>query len=84
VIPFEITASRGGTETSTVLEGRGWIDVASLEVNGTPAQVRWVDDESWQVTVPLENGTQILTLTAYDLEGVLVGLDTITVTPSSF
>ncbi|MGB0993247.1 MAG: lamin tail domain-containing protein, partial [Akkermansiaceae bacterium] len=74
---FSVNAS------TTLLEGDGWINVAEIEINGTPAEVNWVDDDTWQLDVPLAVGANPITLTARDLNGVQVGSDSITITNTS-
>ena len=74
-IPFEITTP--GKDQLVVatpyvdLEGKGWIDVREIRLAGqsTPLPVRWLDDERWQVTIPLSPGTQTVELQAIDLQG---------------
>jgi spore coat protein CotH len=87
VIPFAITSNGGEgfsvNASSTLIEGTGWVDVRTFQVNGNPIDAEWVDDENWQLTVPLETGANELLFTAYDLESALVGSDSITVTNSS-
>ncbi len=38
-----------------------------------PLAVRWLDDDRWQVELPLRPGVQQIELQAYDLQGELVG-----------
>ncbi len=85
-IAFEIT-SNGGSDFSVdddaaVLEGRGWIDVHTMYLAGSdePLNVTWIDDETWQTTVPLEPGVNALTIEAYNFRKQLVGSDSINVT----
>ena len=65
-----------------MLEGEAWIDVRSLALadGGEPLEPSWVDDLTWQVTVPLQDGPNALTLVATDLQGVVVGSDSVVVT----
>ena len=85
-IPFEITTNGGNAlevEDSVItLEGKGWINVHSMRVNGgsEPADVAWVDDENWTVSVPLEGGENEIALTAVNYRGVEVAADKIMVT----
>ncbi len=88
-IPFEITTpNKDDLQVDTphaTLEGRGWIDVRQVRLAGqaAPLTVRWLDRQRWQVTVPLEPGTQTLELQAFDLQGNSVGSATATVTTSA-
>ena len=85
-IPFSIT-SNGATNftvhASTVtLQGQGWINVYAIGLAGsdTLLPLVWLDDQRWQVTVPLAPGPNNLQLLAYNYRGVQVGQATITVT----
>jgi hypothetical protein len=88
-IPFEITTPDKDqlvVDTPHVtLEGRGWIDVRQIYLVGqeTPLPVRWLDDERWEVVVPLQAGTQTIELQAFDLHGNQVGSATATITTSA-
>ncbi len=85
-VDFAITTA-GGADLSTeatevALEGQAWVDVRSIALAGAtePLQVTWVDDRTWQVTVPLLAGPNALTLLARDLQDAVVGTDSIVVT----
>jgi hypothetical protein len=85
-VAFEITTN-GGADFETalpdvVLEGTGWIDMHALWWSGSaaPLAVTWVDRDTWQVTVPLGLGANLVELTATDLGGNEVGADAIVVT----
>ncbi|MCB9690093.1 MAG: lamin tail domain-containing protein [Alphaproteobacteria bacterium] len=86
VVPFAITTNGGvGFSTASAaatLEGDGWIDVRELWWSGSPdpLEVTWLDDRTWQVTVPLLLGPNPVDLTAVDLAGQVVGTDTLVVT----
>ncbi len=83
-IPFAITTNSGvdfpENDSHTDLAGKGWINVASILFNGRETPVTWSGANSWQVTVPLAPGPNLITLTAIDYRGVVSGSDTITVT----
>jgi hypothetical protein len=88
-IPFEVTTPNKDqltVETPHVtLDGRGWIDVREIRLVGqdTRLPVRWLDDERWQVVVPLRPGTQSVQLQAFDLQGALVGAADATITTNT-
>jgi hypothetical protein len=86
-IPFAITTNGGAdfAEADSVidLQGDAWVDVFSIQANGISAQITWTDADSWQLTVPIGNGPNTLTLTAFNNHGIQVGSDTITVTSTS-
>ncbi|MBE0534059.1 MAG: lamin tail domain-containing protein [Phycisphaerae bacterium] len=83
---FEITTNAGADfsvdDDGVVLEGSGWINVRNIYWNGSekPLPVVWLDDETWQVVVPLEFGPNPLTLTAHDFQGNAIASQSITVT----
>jgi len=82
-IPFEITWGRlRESESTVVVEGRGWIDVREVRPAGIadPLDVHWLDDERWRISVPLQPGDNAIALEAYDHQGALVGDDSIGVT----
>ena len=85
-VDFSITTGGGADFTvdapEVTLEGEGWVDVRQISLDGAadPLEVSWVDDESWQVTVPLAEGPNALVLVATDLHGAIVGTDSIVVT----
>ncbi len=88
-VPFEITTNGGSTlevAASTItLEGKGWYNVASVEVGDTEYELTWVDEDVWQLTLPLDVGENVITVQALDVLGTVgsifapVGKDTITV-----
>ena len=86
-VAFVITSNNGNdfsvASSTALLEGDGWINVAEIHINGNPTEVTWVDDDTWQINVPLLQGPNIITLTAHDLDGAQVGTDSITITNTS-
>ncbi|MDA0814910.1 MAG: lamin tail domain-containing protein, partial [Verrucomicrobia bacterium] len=85
-IPFAITTNGGNPievdDSALTLEGKGWINVHTMRVNGStePADVTWLDDENWKVTVPLQGGENDVTLTALNYRGAEVGTAAIKIT----
>ncbi len=88
-IPFEITSNAGAdlqvNTPEVTLEGRGWIDVHTIRQPGTlsPLNVNWLDDQRWQITVPLKPGANTVTLQAFGYRGDLVSEDSISVTTTA-
>lgn len=83
---FQI-ATGGGADfpiaaASVTLQGEAWVDVRQITLDGAtdPLGLTWVDDTTWQVTVPLVSGPNDLVLVATDLGGAIVGTDAIVVT----
>jgi len=67
---------------TATLNGRGWINVHDIrsagQTNALP--ITWLDDQRWQITLPLQAGANDLLLLAFDYHGAQVGQDSITVT----
>jgi hypothetical protein len=88
-LDFSITTGGGAdfsvASTEVVLEGEAWVDVRHIALDGAaePLELTWVDDRNWQVTVPLEDGPNDVTLVATDLQGAVVGTDSIVVTSTA-
>jgi len=83
-IPFAITTNGGNdlSQADSIVElvGTGWIDVFRIEANGVSYPVTWTDSDSWQMQIPISIGPNVLTVRAYNNQGLEVGSDTITVT----
>jgi hypothetical protein len=83
-IPFAITSNGGNnfSQTDRIVElaGSGWIDVFRIEANDVSYPVTWNDGDSWQIQVPISIGPNLLTVKAFNNQGLGVGSDTITVT----
>ncbi len=88
-IPFQVNSNNGAdfsVNTATVdLNGQGWIDVHEIRFAGSSdwLPVTWLDDQNWQITLPVSWGENLFQLEAYDRQGTLVGSDRITVTSTS-
>ncbi|MCZ7639826.1 MAG: CotH kinase family protein [Verrucomicrobia bacterium] len=70
---FEITTNSGADFESTTptvtLTGTAPFAVATLEVNGVPYPVQWANTRTFNLTVPLTQTTNLLTLVGRDLRG---------------
>jgi hypothetical protein len=91
-VPFVITTNGGNdfavTTPTATIEGNGWINVREIRLGGpagpgSPLDVRWLDIDSWQVTVPLTQGANPLVFEALNFQGQVVATDTITVTTTA-
>jgi len=77
------SASGGSTSGSTAtVRGEGWIDVCELRLTGAlaPLEVRWTDDNSWVVTLPVAPGANNFIIEAIGYDGSVVGSDTFSIT----
>lgn len=83
-VDFHITTEGGEDFTvsheEVQLEGEAWVDVRQIRLGSQPLDITWLDDSRWRVTVSLDEGDNTLTLTAADLNGEVVGTDSIVVT----
>ncbi len=84
VVTFQITTNGGNNFTeplsTTTLAGDGWVNVSTIRlVGGEPLAVTWTDQDSWNLSLPVMNGTNVFNLEARDLQGNVVGTDSITV-----
>lgn len=85
-VAFEITTNNGNnfstSSSSVTIEGTGWINVREIRLTDHPeiAQFDWLDIQTWQNTIPLEPGQNILEFTAYDYQGSQIAADSIIVT----
>jgi hypothetical protein len=86
-LTFQVTTNSGNdfseSDSVVTLAGRGWIDVFSIKVNGAPVALSWTTANKWRIDVPLDLGPNLLTLSAHNYRGALVGTDQITVTNTS-
>ncbi len=86
--PFEVTTTGGTTSATLVaIDGRGWINVYRIYIEGRPdpLELTWTSTGSgtstqfyWQAMVPLAFGTNALVFNAYNFQGELVGTDSVT------
>lgn len=85
-VSFAITSNNGQdfvtNQTPALLRGNAWIDVKEirLEGNPTPLALTWVTPTSWQVSMPLNLGTNSLSFLAFGYESNLLASDSISVT----
>ncbi len=83
-VNFAITTNSGNDFTvdddTTRITGSGWVDVDMLLVSGEPMELNWTTTTRWQTDVPLSAGENQLDFLALDVEGNVVGNDSVTVT----
>jgi hypothetical protein len=85
-VAFEITSNGGAgfsvNDDQVTIEGNGWIDVREFRLQGQsdPIPATWTGFNTWQVTLPIDPGSNLLILEVYDHQNNLVASDTITVT----
>ena len=72
---FQITTN-GGDDFSVAtpaaqIRGKGWIDVRDIILarSGEPLAVTWLDANTWQISVPLLSGDNLIELSATDHDG---------------
>jgi hypothetical protein len=87
-VPFEVTTNGGvdlgTTVTALTLEGQGGLDVRTILRAGDPMPlpVTWTGNVTWQTTLSLQCGANVIELEARDAQGSVVGADSIGVTRS--
>ena len=82
--PFAIT-SNGGADfstnaPSTTLGGTAPVEISDIRINGASFPLTFPTVTNWSTTVPLQLGTNALTVQGYDRFNNLIASDTITVT----
>ncbi len=82
-VAFKITSPNSSTSaSSTTLTGNGGLDVRTIvvQMGEQNLPVTWINANTWQVTVPIAPGSNVITLQAFDYHGNLVGSDMVTIT----
>ncbi|MCB1099368.1 MAG: lamin tail domain-containing protein [Verrucomicrobiae bacterium] len=66
-------------EASYTLQGQGWVNVHAIRLvrddSSRELDVRWLDGQRWEATVPLVAGSNMIKVEAVDYEGNTVGSD---------
>ena len=82
-IPYRVTTSSGGSTpgSTTTVSGDAWVDVRELRLAGTQVSlgVTWVDDNSWELTLPVTPGANSYTIEAIGFDGSVIGSDTFSI-----
>ena len=80
------------TEASSIsIAGEGWVDVRTIRLveHEEPLEVTWTASQTWEVTVPLVAGPNVINLQAVDFQGndlgslFSPGSDSITITSTA-
>lgn len=91
-IPFMVSTNEGADfsvdTAKATLRGEGWINIRKIRwvEKGMEFTPRWIDDKIWELTLPLAQGANTITLQALDYRGSAgsdsspVGRDSIVVT----
>ena len=94
-VTFAITTNGGepmSTEASSIsIAGEGWVDVRTIRLveHEEPLEVTWTASQTWEVTVPLVAGPNVINLQAVDFQGndlgslFSPGSDSITITSTA-
>ena len=81
---FALTSNGGADFTTnaprTALGGTAPVEITDIRINGASFPLAFPSVTNWSTTVPLQLGTNALTVQGFDRFGNLVGTDTITVT----
>lgn len=85
-VPFAITNNNGNNYSTlarqTTLMGRAPVTVATVRINGIEQRVAYPSVTTWETTIGLKQGANVLQVEGVDRYGSLVGSDSITVTSS--
>ena len=85
-VAFEITSNGGAgfsvNDDQITIEGTGWIDVREFRLQGQSASIpaTWTGFNTWELTLPIALGSNLLILEVYDHQNNLITSDSITVT----
>ena len=83
-VTFAITTNGGNDftedEVSARINGTGWVDIDMILISGEPTAITWTSTTRWRVDVSLSAGENVLDFLALDVEGNVVGDDSVTVT----
>jgi hypothetical protein len=85
-VGFSITSNDfTGDTAEAMIEGRGWVNVNALQVEGSdaPLKLTWLNEAQWQATVTLGPGENALTVKALNSAGEAIASDRITITNTS-
>jgi len=84
-VAFSITTNGGAdfsaSGTPVTLAGQGWVDVRNIRLAGSSSSlaVTWTSSNTWQLSVPVNPGVNVINLEAIDHDGAIVGADSITI-----
>ena len=72
-------------ESLATIRGNGWIDVRQIRHAGSeePLNVRWTDEDSWEIEIPVALGENQIELQAFDFRGNLIASDGVNVTSTA-
>jgi hypothetical protein len=86
-VPFRITTPTGTTTSEPFIEIRGdaWVDVREIRLTGAsePLSLTWIDDNRWQVDIPVNPGLNQISLQALDFRGNTLSTRNISITGTS-
>lgn len=81
--PFQLTEPTDGSSLNNpfiTLMGTAPVDVVTIEVNGISLQLDWSSLGDWSAPFALKGGENVLSIQAFDSEGVEIGSEVRTVT----
>lgn len=82
-VAFNITTVDGSSPGPTMtISGTAWVDVKEMRLAGStqPLQVTWTSTQAWQATVTIAPGPNVITINAFNAQGVQIGTDTVNIT----
>jgi hypothetical protein len=82
-VSYSITTSNGTSFAGAFanIRGTGWLDLHELRLAGgtLPLTITWIDNSTWQISLPIAQGSNTFTINGYDSQGGLIGSYTVTV-----
>lgn len=81
--PLEFTEPADGSTLTTpfiTLTGTAPVDVVAIEVNGISLQLDWTSPGDWSAPFALKGGENVLSIQAFNSEGIEIGSEVRTVT----
>lgn len=82
-VAFDITTPNGSAPVPTVtISGKAWVDVREMRLSGSaqPLTISWTNTTTWQTTVTIGPGVNVITINAFNSQGAQIGSDTVTIT----
>ena len=76
-VSFRVTSNSGNDTNKSTIQVRGdaWVDVREIRLAGTDKglDIRWLDDNSWEVNLPVKSGPNEYTLQGIGFGGEIIG-----------
>ena len=85
-VSFKVSSASGSStnESNVSVRGDAWVDVRYIRLAGTERglDLRWIDDNTWEVDLPVKSGLNEYTLEGIGFGGELIGSANYSITGS--